>query len=70
MSPLIAYGFGFGVHLPLVSGVTSIIIPQLDPKKLAGLIAKYRPEHMAGVPSHYQYLLSDNKLKNRDMSSS
>ena len=68
MPPFIAYGFGFGVHLPLVSGVTSIIIPQLDPKKLAGLIAKYRPEHMAGVPSHYQYLLSDNKLKNRDLS--
>lgn len=68
MPPFIAYGFGFGVHLPLCSGVTSIIIPELDPMKLAGLILKYKPEHMAGVPSHYQYLLNDKRMKGKDLS--
>ena len=68
MPPFIAYGFGFGVHLPLCSGVTSIIIPQLDPQKLAELILKYKPEHMAGVPSHYQFLLNDKRLNGKDLS--
>lgn len=68
MPPFIAYGFGFGVHLPLCSGVTSIIIPELDPLKLAALILKYKPEHMAGVPSHYQYLLNDKRMKGKDLS--
>lgn len=68
MPPFIAYGFGFGVHLPLCAGVTSIIIPELDPLKLASLILKYKPEHMAGVPSHYQYLLNDKRMNGKDLS--
>lgn len=68
MPPFIAYGFGFGVHLPLCSGVTSVIVPQLDPLKLAALILKYKPEHMAGVPSHYQYLINDRRMRGRDLS--
>lgn len=68
MPPFIAYGFGFGVHLPLCSGVTSIIIPELDPLKLASLILKYKPEHMAGVPAHYQYLLNDKRMNGKDLS--
>ncbi len=68
MPPFIAYGFACGVHLPLMLGFTVIIIPNLDPDKLGSLVLKHKPEHMFGVPTHYQQLASDPKLRNKDLS--
>ncbi len=68
MPPFIAYGYACGVHLPLVLGLTVIIIPNLDPAKLGGLVLKYKPEHMFGVPAHYQQLAADPKLRDKDLS--
>ena len=68
MPPFIAYGYACGVHLPLVLGFTVIIIPNLDPAKLGSLVLKYKPEHMFGVPSHYQQLAADPKLRDKDLS--
>ena len=68
MPPFIAYGYACGVHLPLVLGLKVIIIPNLDPAKLGGLIWKYKPEHMFGVPAHYQQMAADPKLKDKDLS--
>ena len=59
MPPFIAYGFACGVHLPLTLGIKVVIIPNLDSNKLGSLIWKYKPEHMFGVPSHYQQLAVD-----------
>ena len=56
------------VFLPLVLGLTVIIIPNLDPAKLGALIWKYKPEHMFGVPAHYQQMASSLLLKNKDLS--
>ena len=68
MPPFIAYGFACGVHLPLTLGIKVVIVPNLDPNKLGSLIWKYKPEHMFGVPSHYQQLAVDPKLQNKDLS--
>ena len=68
MPPFIAYGYACGVHLPLVLGLTVIIIPNLDPAKLGSLVLKYKPEHMFGVPAHYQQLAADPKLRDKDLS--
>lgn len=68
MPPFIAYGFTCGIHMPLSLGMTSIVIPNLDPKKLASLILKYKPEHMCGVPVHYQVLAKDKRMKRADIS--
>ena len=68
MPPFIAYGFACGIHLPLVLGFTVIIIPNLDPAKLGSLVLKHKPEHMFGVPTHYQQLASDPKLLDKDLS--
>ena len=68
MPPFIAYGYACGVHLPLVLGLKVIIIPNLDPDKLGGLIWKYKPEHMFGVPSHYQQMAASHQLRNKDLS--
>ena len=68
MPPFIAYGFACGIHLPLVLGFTVIIIPNLDPAKLGSLVLKHKPEHMFGVPTHYQQLAADPKLRDKDLS--
>ena len=68
MPPFIAYGFACGIHLPLVLGFTVIIVPNLDPAKLGSLVLKHKPEHMFGVPTHYQQLASDPKLRDKDLS--
>ena len=68
MPPFIAYGYACGVHLPLVLGFTVIIIPNLDPAKLGSLVLKYKPEHMFGVPTHYQQLAADPKVQKKDLS--
>ena len=68
MPPFIAYGYACGVHLPLVLGLKVIIIPNLDPNKLGSLVWKYKPEHMFGVPAHYQQLAVDPRLRNKDLS--
>ena len=67
MPPFIAYGYACGVHLPLVLGLTVIIIPNLDPAKLGHLIWKYKPEHMFGVPAHYQQMAADPFLQKKDL---
>ena len=68
MPPFIAYGYACGVHLPLVLGLKVIIIPNLDPDKLGSLIWKYKPEHMFGVPAHYQQMAASHQLRNKDLS--
>ena len=68
MPPFIAYGFACGIHLPLVLGFTVIIIPNLDPAKLGSLVLKHKPEHMFGVPTHYQQLASAPKLRDKALS--
>lgn len=68
MPPFIAYGYACGVHLPLSLGLTVVIIPQLDPAKLGSLVLKHKPEHMFGVPSHYQQLAADPRMKDKDLS--
>ena len=68
MPPFIAYGFACGIHLPLGLGFTVIIIPNLDPAKLGSLVLKHKPEHMFGVPTHYQQLAADPKLRDKDLS--
>ncbi len=68
MPPFIAYGYACGVHMPLVLGLKIIIIPNLDPDKIGSLIWKHKPEHMFGVPAHYQQMASSFALRDKDLS--
>ena len=54
--------------MPLALGLKVVIVPNLDPAKLGSLLLKHKPEHMFGVPSHYQQMAADPKLKNKDLS--
>lgn len=68
MPPFIAYGYACGVHLPLVLGMKVVIIPNLDPAKIGKMIWRYKPEHMFGVPTHYQQVAACSELKRKDLS--
>jgi len=68
MPPFIAYGYANGVHLPLGEGAEIILIPQFDVSTFGKLLNKYRAEHTAGVPLHYQMLMRDPNMKGADLS--
>ena len=64
MPPFIAYGVVLGIHMPLCLGLSNVLIPQLDPNKFADLIIKYKPAHLAGVPTHFDRLRNNRKMEN------
>lgn len=68
MPPFIAYGIGMGIHLPLVVGMETILIPSFDPDKFDELLLKYKPIHMIFVPSYWGTIINSRKLRNKDLS--
>lgn len=68
MPPFIAYGLVCGLHMPLSLGLTVAIIPVFSPQKFDKYIIKFKPQYFLGTPSHFETLLSSNKLKNYDLS--
>ena len=68
MPPFCAYGFGYGIHLPLCTDQVSIIVPKFEQKNFAKLILKYRPQNLAGVPAYFLALMNDKRMKNADLS--
>ncbi len=68
MPPFIAYGIGNGLHLPLSIGMTLILVPAFNPNEYDKLLLKYRPNHIAGVPSHYNSIMKSRRLKKADLS--
>ena len=67
MPPFIAYGVGNGLHLPLACGMEVTLIPQFNPKEFDKLLLKHKPNHMTGVPTHYDGILNSKILKNKNL---
>lgn len=68
MPSFLAYGIGVGTHMTFVLGLKNIIIPALKNEEFAKLIRQHKPAHFAGVPTHYQYLMEDPKMKDVNLS--
>jgi len=66
----IFHGFGLGVciHTALITGCTSILVPQFSLKEYAKLLNKYKPHYIAGVPTLYEALLRMQNIEKLDMS--
>lgn len=66
MPKWIFYGY-LGIHMPLCIGMT--VVPIADPvnEHLSDIINRFRPQSVAGVPSHAIDLLNNRKVK--DLSS-
>lgn len=67
MPMFLSYGIGM-LNMSLNLGVTNILIPLFDAKKMADYLIKYRFNHFMGVPSHYEPLLHDKRLDGMDLS--
>ena len=68
MPPFIAYGIGTGLHFPLAVGMEDVLIPAFDPEKFDKMLLKYKPNHISGVPSHWNNIINSKVLKNADLS--
>ncbi len=66
----IFHGFGLGVciHTVLYWGGTSILIPQFNAKSYCKLLAQYKPNYIAGVPTLFEALLRMEDAQKLDMS--
>lgn len=64
------HGFGLcsSVHLPLSTGVSIVLIPKLDAKRFDKTLNKYHPNHIIGVPTLFKSMLTNERLKNIDLS--
>lgn len=64
------HGFGLcmGLHAMLVMGMTSILVPQFSPEILADVIVKEKPSYIAAVPTLFEGIMKNAKLKNADLS--
>lgn len=63
-----SYGIVCGMHMALTQRTINVLIPNFKPKKFPGLIAKYKPAAVIGVPVFYEMLIKDPRLKNVDLS--
>ena len=66
MPPFVAYGLGYGVHIPLASGIPSVIVPKFEPENFAKLVLHHRPQDIAGAPSHFLTLINDPRMQRFD----
>lgn len=64
------HGFGLGVciHTAILKGCTIILVPQFNADSFAKLLRKKKPSFIAGVPTLYEALLRNNRLKGVDFS--
>lgn len=66
----IFHGFGLGVcvHVSFCFGACSVLIPQFNAKKFAGILKKYKPTMLFGVPTLYDALLKPKGTDKIDFS--
>lgn len=59
------HGFGLGIclHAVLLGGGRCILIPRFSKKEFIDAVGKYKPTYIAGVPTHYEALVSSEKLQ-------
>lgn len=64
------HGFGLcmGMHTMLVNGMLAILVPQFTPEVLADVIIKEKPSFIAAVPTLFEGILQNEKLKHADLS--
>lgn len=67
--PLAAsYGIAVGIHVAFCRGAVNILMPKFVPDDFALLVDKYKPNYIIGVPVFYEKLITDDRVKNMDLS--
>lgn len=65
--PFVAYGSA-NLHKALVEGTMVIIVPVFAQEKLPSYFKKYDVNIFSGVPGYFEPLLTDKRMKNKDLS--
>lgn len=67
----IFHGFGLGVciHAPFILGGRCLLIPSINAKKINSTIKKKKINILPGVPTLWEVLIKDRKVKANDLSS-
>ncbi len=68
MPPFIAYGFVFGLFIPLSAGLEIVMIPNFTPKMFPELMVKYKPNHVVGVPAFFEDFVNSKESEKIDLS--
>ena len=61
--PFAIYGLASNIHIAMCFGVQLILIPKVDPEKTDELLLKYKPNHVASIPSYWTAIPKSKKLK-------
>ncbi len=66
----IFHGFGLGVciHTMLYWGITTILVPQFNPKSYCKMLDQFHPNYIAGVPTLFDALLRMEDAQKLDLS--
>ena len=64
------HGFGLcmGMHAMVVNGILAILVPKFSAEELAKVVRKCRPTLMAGVPTLFDGMLRNPRLRKADLS--
>jgi len=62
------FGLSLGVHLPLCLGITNVMLPKFDAASFHKTLDKHKPEIIIGVPTLYEAMLKNKKIRKMDMS--
>ena len=62
------YGLVIGVHIMFMIGGVSVLIPRFTPKIFVHYLLKYKCNFISGVPSLYDKLIQEPRLKKADLS--
>lgn len=57
------FGLAVGIHTMLINGGTCILVPTFTPATVAGLIRRWRPQFVAGVPTLFDALAANPVFK-------
>ncbi len=63
------FGLAVGIHAMLINGGTCILVPRFRAEALAGLVRKYRPAYLAGVPTLFDALAANEQFQEAPLAS-
>jgi long-chain acyl-CoA synthetase len=62
------FGLGVGTHTILANGLTIAMLPKFDAKRFDRILASARPNLLVGVPTLYEAMLRNRKIRKMDLS--
>lgn len=68
LPPFLNYSLVNSMLEPLAFGFQVILIPKYEPGKFDEYIKKYQPNHISSIPDYWEAILTNEKLKQMDLS--